>query len=328
MKPWRPFAWLALAVMVVNALAGCASEAAAPSPPPTPALLPYIAHASGVAQVAANITPQATPVIIASPTPTATPVTHVVRQGDTLLSVAIQHGVSLEALQAANPTVLARFLSIGTVLVIPSPEGPATVSATQLPPPLAPVKLSVPACFAALTGSLYCFVEAQNIGDVPVENVSARVVVAGSDGLPLAAAGAYSALDVILPGARAPLVATISPAPAAPIAAAAAYILTANLAIEPAQPGRVVALALSEAESFIGQATATVSGVVMAPDGVDLPAAWVVLTIYGRDGGILGLRKLAFAGGLAAGEMREFSITAASFGGDVHYYTLAAEGRP
>jgi LysM repeat protein len=137
-------------------------------------------------------------VIIASPTATATPVTYVVQEGETMLGIAIAFGVSLENLQAANPEVNPRFLSIGTVLIIPPPEGGFAAAATNLaPPPPAPVEVGEPACYAMPSSGLYCLVAAHNPGEAALENVSARVTLAGADGLPMAEGVAYAALDLI-----------------------------------------------------------------------------------------------------------------------------------
>jgi len=45
--------------------------------------------------------------------------TYVVQEGDTLFAIARQFGVTLEALQAANPTINANALPVGATLVIP-----------------------------------------------------------------------------------------------------------------------------------------------------------------------------------------------------------------
>jgi LysM repeat protein len=56
------------------------------------------------------------------PTPTAEPVTYVVQQGDYPGLIASKFGISVEALMEANGITDPRRLSIGQVLVIPSPE--------------------------------------------------------------------------------------------------------------------------------------------------------------------------------------------------------------
>src|SRR4029079_16354466 len=99
----RMFLLLAAATLV---LAGCAPTVTSPAPPTaTPRLraLPSGTPAPVVPSGTPGVAP--TPVIIASPTATATPVTKAVVEGESLLGIAIDYGVSLEALEAANPDV-------------------------------------------------------------------------------------------------------------------------------------------------------------------------------------------------------------------------------
>jgi LysM repeat protein len=66
----------------------------------------------------------------AAPTPTVTAAAsllHIVRPGDTLLSIAKQYGVSIDALKAANPGIDPRALQVGQKIIIPA------VGATPLP---------------------------------------------------------------------------------------------------------------------------------------------------------------------------------------------------
>lgn len=54
-----------------------------------------------------------------TPTPTPTPVFYVVQSGDTLLQIALQYGVDVEALAARNGIDDPRSLQVGTKLIIP-----------------------------------------------------------------------------------------------------------------------------------------------------------------------------------------------------------------
>jgi LysM repeat protein len=67
-------------------------------------------------------TPTHTPT--STPTNTPTPVIHTVQAGDTLIGIAEQYGISVEALQEANDILDPRRLQIGQELVIPR-EGQA-----------------------------------------------------------------------------------------------------------------------------------------------------------------------------------------------------------
>jgi len=311
-------------------LAGCASPVVSPAPPsatprlrPLPSGTPALVAPSGAPGLAS------TPVIIASPTATATPVTHAVQEGESLLGIAIDYGVSLEALQAANPDVQVRFLSVGAVLIIPPPEGGFAVAATNLaPPPLAAVTLGEPACYALASGSLYCLVEAGNPGAVAVENVSARLTLAGADGLPLTSAVAFAALDLIPPGAALPLAVLFSPRPAQPIAATGVALLTGNLAADPAPPGRAVLLPVQAGPGGLLGGRWTVAGQVSNPSGQALGRPQVALSLYDAAGRLIGYRKQTLTPGLAPGETRAFTLAADLLGGAVDHVTVLAEGRP
>jgi len=306
-------------------LSACAGQRQASSP--TPPLLPLPSDTP----IPAVATPVATPVIIATATFTPTPVTYVVQKGDTLIGIAVKYGVSVEALQAANNDVQPEFLSIGAVLIIPSPEGGEVVNAGVAPTPV-PIPLSAPACYPTPTSALHCFVEARNPMDAAMENVSVRITLAGADGLPLASAVAYSALDVIPPRSAAPLAVLFQSAPAG-IAAMGAELLTANPSTDPS--AHHVLLDIPTHSGSASGAQWVVAGLVRNPSGVPAASAWLVLTLYDQGGAIVGYRKIELAGGLAPGATQEFSISAASLreapvwgGGVVDHYTIIAEGRP
>lgn len=316
-------------VALAVALAACAVPPAPVASPAPVALLPLPAATAVLAGPTATLGPVATPVIMASPTATATPVTHVVADGESLLSIALDYGVSLEALQVANPAVQVRFLSIGAVLIIPPPEGSAALSATQLapPPPLA-LELSDPACYLAATGSLYCLVEVHNPLDTPAENVSARVTLAGSDGLPVANGIGFAAVDLIASRTTAPLAVIFQPAPAEPIAAHAVELITADPAAASVEAGRALRL---EVVAQTGQATGTrlmVSGQVRNLSGHAAGSAWVIVTIYDAADALVGYRKLALPGALAVDASSTFSMLVTSLAGPVERYAIVAEGRP
>ena len=318
-----------LLVSLAMSLAACGPEPVLPLPTRTPALLPLPSGTPPPPGPSATDDPQPTPVIIASPTATATPVTHVVQDGETLLSIAIDYGVSLEALQTANPEVPVRFLSIGAVLIIPPPEGGAALSATQLaPPPPLGLALSDPACHAAATGALFCLVEVTNPLASPAENVSARVTLAGSDGLPVANGVGFAAVELLAPHTSAPLAVVFQPAPDVPIAARAVELLTADPAAASLASGRALLL---EVASHTGQAMGTrlrVSGEVHNPTSHNAGAAWVTVTIYDAAEAVIGYRKAALPGGVPSGGASAFSLAVDSLAGPIVRYAIVAEGHP
>jgi LysM repeat protein len=309
-------------------LAACA-QPPAPTGVPTPILLPLPAATASLPILQATAPgPQATPVIIASPTATSTPVTHVVAAGETMLGIAIDFGVSLEALQAANPTVEARFLSIGTVLVIPPPEGGLAAAATHLAPlPPAPVDLSQPICYPTGSAGLYCLVEAHNPNNRPLNGVSVRFILAGADGLPFASQTAFGALDLIPPGGVVPLAALFAPMPTQRVAATGLELQSAILVSEPLSTTQAVVLDVSAAPGAVLDGRWTVAGRVRNPSTQPLPSAWVLLSVYDASGRLTGFRKQALANGIGAGETRQFTISSDSFSGPVDHGLILAEGQ-
>ena len=75
--------------------------------------------------------------------------THTVVSGDTFTRIASQHGVSLKALMAANPTVKATALKLGQKIVIPV----APASATSTAAPEASAAAAVTAATADASGT-------------------------------------------------------------------------------------------------------------------------------------------------------------------------------
>jgi len=218
---------------------------------------------------------------------------------------------------------------VGTVLIIPPPEGGFAVAATNLaPPPLAAVTLGEPACYGLASGSLYCLVAATNPGTVAVETVSARLTLAGADGLPFTSAVGFAALDLIPPGQALALAVLFSPAPAQQIAATGVELLTGNVAADPAPPGRAVLLTVQIDQGGLLGGRWTVAGQVSNANGQALASAQVALSLYDAGGRLIGYRKQTLTPGLAPGETRAFSLAADLLAGAVDHVSVLAEGRP
>lgn len=78
--------------------------------------------------ISATLTPPA------EPTPTAATRTHTIQEGDTLLSIAAEYEITVEALKAANPELDETRLQIGQLLQLPAP-GETPPTATPAPAP-------------------------------------------------------------------------------------------------------------------------------------------------------------------------------------------------
>lgn len=113
-------------------------EATAEASPSVTVTLTITATVELTATATLTPTAEATPTPEATPEPTATPATttYAVQEGDTLIAIAQRFGVTVEAIQAANPGVTPEGLQIGQLLVIPRSDGAPTAP----PPPTVAVR--------------------------------------------------------------------------------------------------------------------------------------------------------------------------------------------
>jgi LysM repeat protein len=309
--------------LIMLLAAACSSAPAAPTPTLQAALPLSLLPGGSVTLAAPASTARPTPAFVATPLPTATPVLHVIQKGDTLIGIALQYGVSVEALQDANGGIAPEALQIGSTLVIPVSGTQAAVS-VGLPTPL-PLELGPATCYPESSGAMYCFCEARNPGTVALEGIEARMLLVGPDGVPAAEAAALPALHVLLPGKTTPLGAFFS------TTASAEQSVVAQLAsaYPVAERGvRFVALDVVSQAAEPGGIGWRARAMVLNSSGQDVRSVWVVLALYGRDGAVAGYRAEEIVGTLAAGAQQEYEIQAAALGGPVDHYMVMAEGVP
>ncbi|MBN1979560.1 MAG: LysM peptidoglycan-binding domain-containing protein [Anaerolineae bacterium] len=143
----------------------------------------------------------------ATPTVSPTPIVYVVQSGDTLLGIAMEYGVSVEAIQRANGIENPQFLRVGQELLIPTGEEEKESSSGGLllptPTPI-PFDVQGVACYETPASSLWCLGEVVNTAPAPVTNVQMLVTLFDSDGQRMAEADTFVAADLIPPGDRAP----------------------------------------------------------------------------------------------------------------------------
>jgi LysM repeat protein len=177
-------------------LTSCAPQPALSTPKPAE-LIPYL--------TATQAAPQMTPVSLVAaetPLPSPTPFTYTVGQGETIGSIALKFGVSIDDLIVANPEVSPNIMSIGTVLKIPSnPDNP---SGEPTPTPV-PFSVEQIECYPTSNKGLWCFVLAHNDYSDFIENVSAQVTLVDSSETVLASQTAMLLLNILPPNTSLPL---------------------------------------------------------------------------------------------------------------------------
>lgn len=266
-----------------------------------------------------------TAIATAIPSPTATPFIYIVAQGDTMLDIAFQLGISPENLAAANPDLSPSAMSVGQELRIPEPSEVPSVEATPVP---VDVSIAEPNCFATITQGLWCFALVTNPHDVALENISAEIKLSHEEGdvttkskmafLPLGVLGSGESLPlfVFFPNVDA----SVQPS---------AQLMTAMKV--PADDERFIYPILRNTLTQVDWSgrSAHVSGEVFIPPATgDVDQVWVAATAFDELGHVVGVRRWEFGDTVVAGASANFQITVASLGPEIVAISLGVEAKP
>jgi LysM repeat protein len=264
-------------------------------------------------------------VAVETPLPSPTPFTYTVQAGDTISSIALQFGVSMDDLQAANPDISPNAMSVGQVISIPSnPENP---SGEPTPTP-APFLVQQIECYPTSDKGMWCFVLIHNDFSDFMENVTAQVTLVDPSNAVLASQTALLPLNILPPNTSLPL--SVFFPPEIPFdAKPQVQILTAIRLLPdderylPATISNTLALVNADGRS------ASVRGQVLMPgDAKNAQQVWVAATAYDETGRVVGVRRWEWDGGLAAGGSLPFEFSAFSLGGRIERVEFAVEARP
>ncbi|HVM72076.1 MAG TPA: LysM domain-containing protein [Anaerolineales bacterium] len=294
---------------------------AACQPPPT------ATPVAGTAVPYQTLAPTQTPTVIPPLTevylPTPTTYTYTVAQGDTFSSIAQKTGVSVAALQAANPGVSATALSVGTKLVIPA----GGQSAAEPTPTAAALAVQQARCWPEGSGGLWCFALVQNNYAETIEDISAQFTLLGSDGQPISSQSAYGLLDILPAGAALPLAVHF----AGPVQADAALRVQVLTAIR-LLPGDTRYLPVSLENTLVSVGadglTASVSGQIVLTGTGTANTLWVLASAYDAAGNVVGVRRWGLASALTAGAPASFDFLVSSLGPAIARVEFLVEARP
>jgi LysM repeat protein len=305
-------------------LTACASQQN-PTGAPNVQLTPY--YTSTVAPALATGTAQTPEGLVAAetPLPSPTPFTYTIKSGDTIGSIGLKFGVSMDALQVANPEISPNAMSIGQVIRIPSnPDNP---SGEPTPTP-APFTVRQIGCHPTADRGMWCFVLVHNDFPDMLENVSAQITLVDQDKAAIASQTALLPLNILSPDTSLPLAVYFPPD--IPINAnPQVQILTAIRLL----PGDTRYLPATVNNTLVqvgaGGHSAHVNGQVFLPSNAgNASQVWVAATAYNESGDVVGVRRWEWNDGLAAGGSLPFEFVLSSIGGEISRVEFSVEARP
>jgi LysM repeat protein len=243
-------------------------------------------------------------------------VVHIVAQGNTLFGIALEYGVTVDALVQANGLDVNQYLRIGQTLVIPvgmEEEGeelgmvaPVGHMILATPTPL-PLDIAGATLYQTPVGGVWCMGEVVNTTDGPITNMQVQVTLITADGIPLQSSVALAAADYLAPQARAPF-AVLFKSPPAGYADVQVSLLRGEAVS--AITADFVPLDVVQTAGAVSGPQYRVTGLLVNNSGAAVRRMTVVVTLYDREGKVLGYRQtvLDTETALLVGQSREFRI--------------------
>jgi len=260
-----------------------------------------------------------------TPLPSPTPFTYTIQRGDTISSIALKFGVSMDDLQAANPEISPNAMSVGQVLNIPSnPENPSG----EPPPTPAAVSIQQIECYPTADQGIWCFVLVHN--DFPdfVENISAQVTFVDGNNTMLASQTALLPLNILPPNTSLPLT-VFFPSKIPSEAKPKVQVLTAIRLLPKDQRYLPATINNTLVQVNADGRSAQVNGQILMPGNAKAASqVWVTGTAYDEAGRVVGVRRWESSVSLAAGGSLSFEFMVSSLGGRIGRVEFAVEARP
>jgi LysM repeat protein len=256
--------------------------------------------------------------------PTPTPFAYTVRQGETISSIALKFGVSMDDLIAANPEISPDIMPVGIVLKIPG--NPINPSGEATPTP-APFIVEQAVCYPTASKGLWCFALVRHDFPDLMENISAQVTLVDSNGGFLAAQTALLPLNILPPNTSLPL--SVYFAPEIPVEAMPQVQVLTAIRLSLNDPRYLPAtinntLVQIDSDGHFAQ----ISGEVHLPaESNAATKTWVAAVAYDENGRVVGVRRWE-GGGIQPGGKIRFEMTVASLGGVLRRVEFAVECRP
>ncbi len=315
--------WLAILSSLM--LAGCGRILHQPTPtavavvPATPTNTPRPTATRRATFTPVPATPSDTP----PPTVTPTPIIHVIQQGDTLLAIARQFGVTVQALQEINGITDPRRLRINQEIIVPLKQENSEPTTVPTPTPVA-LQIQGLGFHWTPVDSLWSLGEVSNLSGDPAEEVQVQVSLHDEQGQLLASSTAFTHLDIIAGGGRAPF-SLLFAAPPTSFAQYQTRVLSGvpSTHLGPRYPDLEIA---EDWGGWLDESTYQIRGKVHNIGEADAEQVAIVITLYNEEGHVVGARVVDIAAEFfLAGAIAPFEVTLTPMG-PVDLYDIQVQG--
>jgi LysM repeat protein len=315
--------WLAL--LLVLMMEGCGRILQPPTPTVVAGVTPTATDTPRpTATRRATFTPvPATPSDTPTPTVTPTPIIYTIKKGDTLIPIARTFGVTVQEIQEANGIADPRRLQVGQEIIIPLKEGQGEPTAVPTPTPVA-LRIQGLAFHRTPVDSLWCLGEVVNLSGRPAEEVQVRVSLHDEQGRLLTSGAAFTQLDIVAAGGRAPF-AILFAAPPTSFAQYQTQVVggVPNTHLGPRYPDLEVVEGWGD---WLDDNNYEVRGEVHNTGQADAEQVAIVVTLYDAEDHLVGARTEGIpAEVFLAGAKAPFALTLTPFG-PVARYDVQVQG--
>ena len=248
---------------------------------------------------------------------------YTVVEGDTLLGIAAEHGISVDTLQIVNGGLDPLSLQPGQTLTIPIVDGDSASVDLPISTPVA-LELSQFRCNPTPTGGHLCLAEVHNQSHEAVINIAVQVTLVMRDGSLGGSASAFTPLDILWPGQSLPLSARF--AVGGDVRGAVAQVLSAAPASALAH--QFAEISVQEASGEPGDSAGyMIRGRVY--NGSEIPTSEIrmVVTLYAHDGAVLGFRLAKMNETLPPQAGAPFKVVFPENPENISHFAIVALGR-
>lgn len=320
---------LAVGWMGILILAACTTSRANPTASSTSPVLLTLYHSPSPSRTtlpSSLPTGSPPPLPTATPTGTSTPFLHVLENDDTLFGLALEYGISLEAIKTANPELKPNFLTVGNSVVIPIQATPAPTNVPTATP--VPVRMAMPRCYPTGDDGLWCFVLATNEQPEALENLFAWIRLTDSNGQVLREELAIPLLNRLPSHTALPLM-VFFPPPVPNEVTPSAELISSILVPPNDTRYLTVTVQVESIEIVYGGLQADMQG-RLTLTGNSLPAnvVWVAAVAYNATGEVVGARKWEANEPLQPGGSLEFAVSVYSLSPVIAQVDFVVEARP